>query len=496
MEINPNLELLSIIFRLSRPLWYNDYNPNNNRVSDLDYPYLKDVDDYFAKYKDSKAVKMATELSNKGFNGRTMVLLASYMDTHNKELLQEITSNTNASEAEINAFINAVLEFSKESNFKAFYTNHTSFYQDIVKGFAQQNPDIASILPAAEAFFHTKLKPVRILLEPSMMYYYEALAVNASESKEIYIAEGITGVIHGKPFFSTGRGSGGVNAPGTIAWLISYPFFNKAFSPYASNISEYEGLYDSVKEVMKLWGVPNLQAMILQTASAAFVTYYLNFTYGSESANKYMWVYTTGGLYFLPEFVKVTSEYMNNPNEEFDMLVSKMMQRVREVYIKTNGGKDLSKVIPTPTVLDFTRQAKKTGVKIFYNPAALNAARMAGSLMNYVGVENYTFHTITNVTSSDLKGNIILIVSSDDLLYKLIEKQLLVTFNGSTVYSKVTGKTYHGPTMFAEILKNPWDPNGLLYIEVTQDWTVTSPVPVRYLMHYVISQGHNILETR
>jgi|GEM_PF-4542827 len=496
VEVDPNLELLSIVFRLAKPQWYSYHDPNFQGVSDPSYPYLKDIDDHFGRYRDSKAVRMALNLSSRGFGQEEMLLLAIYMDTHSREALRKITSETNVSEAEVNAFVSAVLEFSKESDFKTFYTGHRRFYREVVGNFSRKNPDIASILPRAEGFFRLRLNPVRILLEPSMVGYYEAFAIDADEGVALYIGLGMEGVVKGRPFFSTGRGLGGVNAPTAIAWLMAFPLFNRAFSPYSSNLSAYGGLYENVKEVMKEWGISNVQEMVVATSTAAFVTYYLNSTYGPETAEGYMWWYATGGLYFLPEFSRVTSGYMKAPNRDFNMLVRELVQTTGKVYAKTNGGRDLSRVIPTPTVLDFARKARKTGMKIFYNPKALDEARTVASLMQYLGVGNYTLHTILKVSSSDLRGNIVLIVDSDDLLYKLIENQLAVEFNGSTVHSRVTGKAYHGPTMFAEVLQNPWDPSGLLYIEVTQDWGTSSSVPVHYLMHYVVSQGHGILEIR
>ena len=488
------MELYSIIFRLAKPEWYSNYDPNSNRISDLSYPYLKDIDDHFGRYNDSKAVKMALEMSEKGFSAGYLFLLALYTDTGDKEILEEIVSNTDVSEEEVKEFIAAANEFSKETNFPEFYKNHTEFYNEIVERFVKDNQDAASVLPVAEAFFQIKLKEVTLLLAPSLANYYFSDSFGNSKNTSIYISIGIYYVRSGKPLFNTDRVW--VNAPLAIVWLTSAPLFSDALKPYEANLSQYQALYDAVVEVMKMWDIDDVSEMVMATSDAAFTTYYLNFTYGSKTADDYMWIETTAGLYMLPEFMKVVSIYTSGDNMTLDDLVRRFVETTDEVYTKTNGGKDLSKVIATPTVLDFIRNAKKTGAKVFYTTAGMDEARRMAAIFDYNGVKNYTLQSALNLSSKDMKGNVVLILNSDDLLFQLLKDKVSVEFNGSTVYSKVTGKRYKGSVVFVEIIENPWDKNGLIYLEITQDWTLSTRFSVFYLTHYAIYQAGKLLETR
>ena len=129
--VDQRVELLSIIFRLAGNPEYNMKFAKN---------YVKDINDYFGKYKDQPVVTFAKKLSeekNMGFS-KVMFLAANLEYKNNKFSLIAISQSTLTDKWDTEdavKFVSLMNDFYKTTAFEVFFNQHKEVYQEATTQF-------------------------------------------------------------------------------------------------------------------------------------------------------------------------------------------------------------------------------------------------------------------------------------------------------------------------------------------------------------------------
>lgn len=503
VEVDPRTVLIEVIIRLANSKTLKDNRPEALGISPSRYQYLKDIDEYFGPYQDSRAVEIAKKLADKGMDVGDMIYFALQLDPRdfskagNWEIL--LSKNPALSEEELDEFARAVRDFAVESNFQKFYRAKKEFYGDVVQKFIEENPELEEIKDLGSSYFRTNVSSWHLVLLPATSRVVYAKSFQGDEGIVLYGALGLSGEKEGIPEFHTGRGPQVEWIPAYILWMFSNPLVEPVVEQNSEAIGKYQSLYSPVEEIMRFWGITNFREFLITTLDYVFMTHYVSSTMGPEQGEKFQWLVKSEGLYLLPSLSEVTSkEYIPNPKEypTFPSFFPRLLNVLDTIYVETKGGEKISNAIPSPTFWDFIQSSRKSGARVIYSPRyVLEAKSLSGELELYR--VPFIVKDDTNVSTEDLKGDVAIITGPKEFLYKIFEKKLPAYFNGTVLYSKTTGRHYESVAIFRAVIPNPFDEGHFIYIEViSEDMKHPANYPVYPLFHYMIFENTGLVEIR
>lgn len=128
VSVDPRIELLSVVQLLS------DYDLINN----FDFPYKKEMLEYFSPYKSHPAVTKFKEMMKEGFDYDAPVDAMLYL-TNPPELKNKIPFTNDyyildraGGKENLESFIEALRDFAIKSNFMEFFNTHKEYYDKVV----------------------------------------------------------------------------------------------------------------------------------------------------------------------------------------------------------------------------------------------------------------------------------------------------------------------------------------------------------------------------
>jgi hypothetical protein len=162
ITVDPRLELLAVVQSLS------DYEQRTGLITDLDFAYKQKVAQVFGPYREHAAVNMFDELSQAGFSfdgpPYVMLFLSSPPELDVQIPFPAYAAQRAGGMEKLEAFVAALRDFARESDFMQFYTEHTGFYQEIAAGVeALVNPGDLALL---EEYYGMRQHSYNIILVP------------------------------------------------------------------------------------------------------------------------------------------------------------------------------------------------------------------------------------------------------------------------------------------------------------------------------------------
>jgi len=158
VEIDPRIELIAIIYRLSDVEWYREnVDPARRYANQTNYRYLRDVDEYFGPYKDMKAVKMVPEMVGEGLEYDAIPEFAIHLSLKNFSKAMPwddmLELRPYLDTKKLDEFAEAVAEFAEETDFWKFYREHREFYNQTLEKFIDYNSELIELVEFEENFF-------------------------------------------------------------------------------------------------------------------------------------------------------------------------------------------------------------------------------------------------------------------------------------------------------------------------------------------------------
>ncbi|MEI7576888.1 MAG: DUF4932 domain-containing protein [Armatimonadota bacterium] len=136
VQVNPRVELLSIIFRLAEADEYS--------MAPADAPYVKRVDSHFGKYKDHPAVKYALKVREEsGIGFDAVASFAVHLRTDNfafkmadSDLRKSLSSRWKLDDAK--AFAKLLEQFTKATDANGFFASEAKFYRQAAESLSHE----------------------------------------------------------------------------------------------------------------------------------------------------------------------------------------------------------------------------------------------------------------------------------------------------------------------------------------------------------------------
>ncbi len=494
VEIDPRLELVQIIYFLSNSDWYRKHaSPYRAGANPYNYPYLRDVLNYFGNYTNATAVRMVPEMVNNSLAYDAIPEFALHLNPVN------FSRDMNWSDmlrlrpwlnvTLLNEFARAVAQFANETDFWRFYNEHRAFYNETLLEFEANGRRILNVTRFEENFFGENTSSWTIV--PLTLIAYDGFGYHLNEGgkKRIYAFLGFDRIEGGVPRVYLSRTG--------ITFLVhefAHSFVNPAVDEYYYLFKPYESLYDPVREKLTRMAYPNFKVMLYETFVRAVEAYYLNVTGHPDEALKSLIGNRDIGFYFIGDVYRAyVNDYMKHRDvyKNYTDFMPELARVIGEVYNRTDGGRNLTLPI---TVWDFVIAANNSGVVVSYgaSPAEKQLAEFVFESYTAEGIRA-TMKPVSNLNSSDLRKNLVLVLLSNASILSKLQENTPVLVNGTTVKSRITGKTYSGSLRVLEVIRNPWNQSALIMLVIGTDEEALKGIQAYASIWYSIRRPSGVL---
>ncbi len=320
--IDSRVELVSIVERLARA-------PDRSRVGS-DSPYATDVDEWFSRYRDHEAVRLARRLQPSVLRHEAGVQLAVHLT--DAEALEErvpfdpIPARLDRwTTSEARAFTTALKQFAADSRFLAFQRNQSGRFARTVASFRE----VVDRRPYAEwfgAFFGSR--PSRYCVIPAFLLggrNYGLSVALASGHLEMTPVFGLT------EFDATGA----ARPDEEFFWVIVHEFCHAYANPIVHE--HLEGfsragtvLFPAVEAEMRSQGYGEWSIVVYESVVRACVIRYLVGSDGIDAANRQARDDAGRGFWWIGDLASLFGEYESQRGRYADLHA--FMPRVIEFF--------------------------------------------------------------------------------------------------------------------------------------------------------------------
>ena len=327
VTVDPRVELVEIIYRLSNSEWYlKEVAPEKLGIMPSKYGYLRDVDEYFGKYRNHEAISLARQMVKSGLEYEAIPKFAIHLSSKTFEKDRDwddiIKERPELSKEELDNFASAAKKFFEDTNFRHFYESHKSYYDRLIENF-KMGEDIGKIVEFEENFFGEKVKKWHIILQPTFACHNFGGWLETENGKEVYAFLGICGYDIQPKFCDV------------LVHEFAHSFVNPVVNKnYNKLFKKYEYLFEFVEGNMTRMAYSNFRIFLIETLVRAFEAYYLEENFGESIAYEKIAKEKERGFYFIDKIYEAyTNEYIANRSkyksfEEFMPIVAKILEGV------------------------------------------------------------------------------------------------------------------------------------------------------------------------
>ena len=202
VRVDPRMELLAAVQLLSG---YGEKYPG--LITRFDFAYKDDMAKHFAPYKNHQAVKLFAKMSD-GFSydapPAAMLFLTDPPGLKVRLPFSDYIKSRAGGEKQLTAFVQALRDFARESNFQAFYDAHRGTYQAIEEAMGKEVD--SAWMATLEQYYGKRQASYTIIPSPIFEQGGYGPRVELQNGKfEVYDICGPVGVKFGLPFLATGR---------------------------------------------------------------------------------------------------------------------------------------------------------------------------------------------------------------------------------------------------------------------------------------------------
>ncbi len=301
ITIDPRMELLGVVQSLG------GYGERFGLITILQSPYKKDVDEYFAPFKDHPAVSLFDEMSIAGFafNAPPAAMLNLSLPPELEEIhpISEETVRRTRGKEKFDALIEQLRDFAEKSNFMDFFDIHQlefdSMIQNVRKYFGDINP-----VEALEDYYGIKQKSYNIILAPLFQGNYGPRLENEDGAFDIF------NIVSPISLEENSLKFGSANYFEHLAWHeFSHSFINPITELHKDEFMKYSSLFDPVKERMKTMVYSNWITTINEHIVRAVTTRLNALHKGAGQSRRILSAELQRGFFYVPALCDKLIEY-------------------------------------------------------------------------------------------------------------------------------------------------------------------------------------------
>ena len=358
--VDPRMELLAVVQLLS------DYGGRYGLITPDDFPYKRDVIEYFSPYKNHPAVKLFAEMSANaaGFAydapPRAMLHLSGPPDLTLELPFTKYLKKRAGGGQQLNQFVNSLRDFARDTNFTAFFEAHKRTFQTIV-AIAQEKMQGIDYIGPLEDYYGMKQHSYNIILVPLFFASYGPSIKRADGTYDIYNITGLYGVENGFPAFGTAEGFR------HLAWHeFGHSFVNPTTGKFHKEIAKYSSLYNPISDRMKQQAYGNWQSCVNEHIVRAVETRLAHREMGKEAGDRALLTEKLKGFSYVEALSERLKEYESR-RDKYPTFVD-FYPRLVDVF-KELSEKELGDDFYTPPLSELY---KEVGTGVFTGP--INAA--------------------------------------------------------------------------------------------------------------------------
>lgn len=334
IRVHPNIELLSVV--LSMTTWIETREP-----PDVSYHYGEDIEDHFARFKNHDAVKLAQELTDRGFTYDAPPGFILYFSEPPalKKLYpySEYLTTRAGGENILDEFADALRRFAGESDFTLFYEEHQDFYQQLVES-VRRDFDQENLVSDLEGFFGVEQASYTIILAP-YMFLSGGYGSRIHESGKFHCYEimRVSEIKQGMPSFGSSS---------DIYYLslheFGHSFVNPTTEDFRSEVIKYSGLFTPVADKMKSMAYGTWETMLNETLIRAFTCYTMYEESGTQKGKSCLSKEKNKGFYFIEDIYELYVDYMKTRDiyPDFKSFYPHILDKLEEIASEDSPGRE------------------------------------------------------------------------------------------------------------------------------------------------------------
>jgi hypothetical protein len=302
VEVNPNIELLSVV--LSMTTW-GKQSPAVREI--LGVKYQDDIEKWFSTLKGHPAVSIAQQLTNEGFTyDAPPNFILHFGPPPKMEKLYPYGDYLvgRAGSADIlDRFADALKDFASASKFMDFYNQHLDFYNKILSTY--QDVDMRTLVFILESFWGEQRGGYHIVVAASMSrpgggYGIRIPTTSGDICYEIYRAS--------NPLYS----SSSLYSLGLHEF--SHSFVNDMVDQFAGRVNNLGYLFTPVTRQMDDMAYTSIRVMMFESIIRAFEALQSTIQYGPSAGTNRILSEMKQGFYFTDTIYNLLVDYLYNTN--------------------------------------------------------------------------------------------------------------------------------------------------------------------------------------
>jgi Domain of unknown function (DUF4932)/Bacterial Ig-like domain len=365
VRCDARVELFSIVFRLAGNSEFHSEKAES--------PYARDVDQWFAKFRDHQAVLLARSLhAQYGIAYNAVPELAVHVnDAEHLEARLPLDPRPEKLDSRWTAaiaapFLAALRQFVRDSNFVKFFAKHASLYDEAAERLKAEVAE-ADLEAWVRTFFGREARSVSLSLIPGLLCGPNNYGCSVRFPDGRHELAPVMGIwswdVGGLPVF------GSTHIP-TVAHEFAHGFVNPLIDRYAVDLEEAGTvLFRTVEMQMRKQAYTTWRIMLYESLVRACVVRYVTMTQGATQAREQVRAEEARGFRWTAGLADLLAEYEQNRKTfpDLDAFAPKLVaffaaEAVRHEAIEENSpevvsiepGNGATDVDPTANVIKIT----------------------------------------------------------------------------------------------------------------------------------------------
>lgn len=301
VAVDPRLELLAVVQLLS------GYGERLGLITRFEFPYKRDVIEYFSAYKNHRAVQLFTEMSKGGFSFDAppagMLYLSDPPDLNTQLAFTDYLNRRAGGQKRLNQFVTSLRDFARKTQFMTFFKSHQETYRQIVAN-ARAKMEGIDYVGTLESYYGTKHHSYNIILVPLFVGGFGHRVDRPDGTCDIYNICGPMNIENDLPVFGTAESFR------DLAWHeFGHSFVVPTMDKLRSSIAKYSSLYEPIADRMKKQAYPSWEICVNEHLVRAVTTRLAYREMGREAGEKALLYEKTKGFFYVEALCERLEQY-------------------------------------------------------------------------------------------------------------------------------------------------------------------------------------------
>jgi len=299
--VDARLELLAVVQLLS------GYGERFELITRYDFPYKRDVTEYFSAYKTHRAVQLFAEMSKTGFTydapPAAMLYLSDPPELNIQLSFPDNLKRRAGGQGRLNQFVSSLRDFANKAQFVAFFKSHQETYQQIAANARTTMKDV-DYVGTLENYYGIKHHSYNIILVPLFVGGFGHHIERADSICDIYNICGPINIENDLPVFGTAESFR------QLTWHeFGHSFVVPTMDKIRSSIAKYSSLYKPISDIMRRQAYGTWENCVNEHLVRAVSTRLTYRHLDKESAEKGLQYHKTRGFFYVEPLCKRLEKY-------------------------------------------------------------------------------------------------------------------------------------------------------------------------------------------